>query len=48
MTRDNWTTATAGHREGYGIVAKSFAAIFWIVCILTLAWALWPNQTIIN
>jgi len=48
MTRDNWTTATAGRHGGYGIIAKSFAAIFWTVCVLTLAWALGPNQTIIQ
>lgn len=45
--RDNWTTATAGHREGYSIAGRVFVAIFAICGALFLIWAA-SNQTIIN
>ena len=46
--RDNWTTATAGHCEGYSIAGRAFLAILTLCNFLTLLWALGPNQTVIN
>lgn len=48
MTRDNWTTATAGHREGYSIARRAFLFIITLCGFLTIAWAIGPNQIIIQ